>query len=103
MAIYNDVVFTTDTSFKNTIINSSNPEIDENMQSFLGELRKLVRIRKDLEKGEKVVIEKEDDLPTEGGSEKKGEDMGKLKLYNRVLIGGVVLLLLFNAFYFFLR
>ena len=49
--IYSDVVFTTDTSFKNTIISSSNPEIDENMESFLGEVRKLIRLRKDLEKG----------------------------------------------------
>lgn len=53
------VNFVKETSLKNIILKSTDPEIEANMIEFMKEIKKLMKLRKDIEKGEAVVIEAE--------------------------------------------
>jgi hypothetical protein len=93
--IFSNVVFVKDTSFKSIILKNTDPEIDENMISFMGEIKKLLQLRKEAANGAKIPIEPDLPTPTKTTESADGE-VGKLKLYNKILLAVVLLLLFVN-------
>lgn len=57
--IYSQVVFVKDTSFQSIILKNTNPELDENMLSFMAEIKKLIRLKREAAKGAAIPVEAE--------------------------------------------
>lgn len=66
------------------------------MQEFMKQIRKLLKMKKDIANGEKVVFEQQKTTTHHAPAKDSEDDAGKLKLYNKILIGGVILLFLLN-------
>jgi hypothetical protein len=54
--IFSKVVFLKETSFKSIIFANTDPELDENMLSFMGEIEKLLKLRKEAANGVKIPV-----------------------------------------------
>lgn len=54
--IYSQVVFVKDTNFQSIILKNTNPELDENMLSFIAEVKKLIKLKKEAAKGAAIPV-----------------------------------------------
>jgi hypothetical protein len=90
--IYSEVRFVKQTSFKSIIFNNTDPELDENMLSFMTEVTKLFRLRKEAAEGAEIPLEPDPPVPLVSQSSANGGEVDKLRVYNRVLLGALLLL-----------